>query len=238
MDQALQIPQLRNVRVPAHGLPMVSLPFALAPNTPFGNMARNHIEIHYRLARVNRRIEEAYEMFARDRASIVPGDCMFHVHAVEEIVYWLRKTADELIGIIQILCTRMETGAYQSKVDPDSIGDLLKAKDSLAGVILKEHISFLELLNNASNAYKHSLINSQWGRYGRDEPCVLALGLKYNDLLKNRPQPIGITLRLMVEQFDAFLGYCEEWLSKCPLNQCLRPSDGGNSNSAKQPSTM
>jgi hypothetical protein len=226
MDQALQIPQLRNVRVPAHGLPMVSLPYALAPNTPFGNMARNHLEIHYRLARVNRRIEEAYKLFLQDHATPFPLDCMLHTHAVEEVIYWLRKTADELIGIIQVLSTRMDTGNYPLTANPDSIGDLLQSKNSLAATILKDELSFLGQLNNASNAYKHSLVNSQLGRQGRDEPCVLVLSLKHNDLSKNKPQYIAVPLRLMVEEFDSFLGCCEEWLSKCPLNQRIGPGGG------------
>ena len=44
------------------------------------------------------------------------------------------------------------------------------------------HLEFLRLLNDISNAYKHSFVNSELMLVGRDEPGVYALELKWNDL--------------------------------------------------------
>jgi hypothetical protein len=47
----------------------------------------------------------------------------------EQVIYWLRKTVDDLIGLHHVLAYREETGCYPRRVAPDSIGRLLQQKD-------------------------------------------------------------------------------------------------------------
>jgi hypothetical protein len=58
-------------------------------------------------------------------------------------------------------------------------------------------------LNEISNAYKHSFINSEVTLLGRDEPVVFALALKYNRLDKS-PQFHSVALSDVVQQFSGF----------------------------------
>lgn len=62
---------------------------------------------------------------------------------------------------------------------------------------------FLKELNDISNAYKHSFINSDLRWVGKEEPVVNAMHYGYG---KDNEQPFiySMKLRTMIESYDTF----------------------------------
>lgn len=98
----------------------------LPADTPFfGNLSLKHTLIIQRLDHVNLMLRTVYESHERALADSFSGALLQHTLVAEQVIYWLRKTADELIGLYQVLTLREETGRYPDRVSPDSIGRLL-----------------------------------------------------------------------------------------------------------------
>src|SRR5215212_8562316 len=153
------------------------------------------------------------------------SDLLFHHGLVsEQVIYWLRKTADELIGLHHVLASRVANGEYPDRVSPDSIGGLLRGKAVPPPFV--EHVDFLETLNEISNAYKHSFINSDLNLVGRDEPVVYALGLHRNKLEKSSAL-YAVSVREVVAGFNAFFDAMVESLRNCGIPHRAPLSAGG-----------
>lgn len=104
---------------------------------------------------------------------------------IETIIYWLRKTVDELISLVYYIHFIKTNNAEPSKIDIDCIGKLLNDKGEIKN-ILKDNIEFLINLNDISNSYKHSFINRETNHLiGVEEPTVVALQIKNNDAMNN-----------------------------------------------------
>ena len=103
----------------------------LPPNTSYGNLALKWMKIVARLIRVNRKVATAYGLHRQAAPTSGPSNSQFLVelpHLLEEIAYWLRKTADELIGL-SFLCEACLRGEpLPRSVDVDCIGTLLAGK--------------------------------------------------------------------------------------------------------------
>jgi hypothetical protein len=145
-------------------------------------------------------VQIAYQSFERARTQDISSDIFNHALLSEQVIYWLRKTVDELIGLHHVLAERQKTGRYPSRVAPDSIGRLLQQD---VPTLYRGHVSFLRTLNDIANAYKRSFLNSDLTLMGKDEPIVYALGLRQNDL-SNEPTLHAVPLRQVVSQFDTF----------------------------------
>lgn len=206
------IPQVSTGKQPEQHLNVVHM-LPLPADTPFGNMAAKYSDIVLRLDHVNLLIREVFRGYARAKAAD-DGSITHHLLLAEELVYWIRKTADELIALVHILNERQSSGAYPERIDPDGIGPLLALKNIPAWA--QPHCGFLRLLNEISNAYKHSFINSDAMLVGRDEPGVYALSLKRNDLEKETTL-YNIRLTELVVRFDAFFQSALAELKNCKL---------------------
>lgn len=193
------VPQIDNGKTPSDNVGVWHM-IPLPADTPFGNLLLKHYRIVERLDHVNVSIQKAFASYDAAKSRGV-GGLTEHALLAEEVIYWLRKTADELIGLVHILAQREETGVYPGRVDPDSIGALLASKD--VPPLFAGHVDFLTNLNEIANAYKHSFINSDLSLMGRDEPVVHALALKRNNLA-NVPQFYSVALRDVVHRFSAF----------------------------------
>ena len=112
------------------------------------------------------------------------------------IVYDLRRFVDQAISMTWMLTQDLPI----SKVKIDSIGKYL---DDPTFTVYDEFEEFLRLLNNISNTFKHSVVNDMTMVVGRDEPCVYAFDASNNKHLDS-PQMQGITLRELVDKFNAF----------------------------------
>lgn len=220
------LPQIDIGKSPAEPL-HVNHFLPLPADTPYGNLSLKYTKIIERLDRVNVKIQTTYQSFGRlhahdisveisdDTIQDISHNISEHLFLLEEIVYWLRKTVDELIGLTYVLTARAETGRYPDRVAPDSIGGLLHLKEK-APALYTKHISFMHLLNDVANAYKHSFMNSDIGLIGRDEPLLHALGLRHNNL-KNEPVLYALSLRELIVAFDAFFTDVVSELRKCPV---------------------
>ena len=184
----MQIPQVNNGKTPNQYLSTLQM-LPLPADTPFGNLALKYHKIISRTDHMNLRLHEVFESFnVMRKLSFMPPGIIEHQFILEEIVYWMRRTIDELISLRYILYQKEITGDYPEKIEIDSIGALLNPKDrKLKG--FRDEFSvfnnFFEQFNKISNAHKHSFINSEISQIGNLEPFVFALSLDRNDLGKN-----------------------------------------------------
>ena len=201
---ATAIPQIDNGKRPedpilahVHLLPLPS-------DTPYGNLALKSLKIVMRIDWLNQRIQQVYASYALARSvDPVVARPLEHQMIAEEVVYWVRKTTDELIGTCDFLLQAVEAREYPNSLRIDSIGSALARRDSKITGHLLEFTSFLAQLNDISNAYKHSFINSDVTLLGRDEPVVFALHLKYNRL-EASPEFHAVILSHVVRHFSEF----------------------------------
>lgn len=206
------IPQINTGKQPGQHFNVVHM-LPLPADTPFGNMALKYTQIILRLDHVNLLIREVFKSYTRAKAAD-DGTITHHLLLAEELVYWIRKTADELIALVHILSLRQSTGVYPERISPDAIGPLLALQNIPAWA--QPHCDFLRLLNEISNAYKHSFVNSDAMLVGRDEPGVYALALRRNDLEK-ATQLHNIRVAELVVRFDAFFQAAVAELKECKL---------------------
>jgi hypothetical protein len=206
------IPQINIGKQPEQHFNIVHM-LPLPADTPFGNMALKYTQIVFRLDHANLLIREVFRSYVRAKTAD-DGTITHHLLLAEELVYWIRKTADELIALVHILNERQSAGAYPDRINPDGIGPFLALKNIPAWA--QPHCDFLRLLNEISNAYKHSFINSDAMLVGRDEPGVYALSLKRNDLEKATTLH-NIRVTELVVRFDAFFQAALAELKNCKL---------------------
>jgi uncharacterized protein Veg len=186
--------------------------FLSLPNdTPFGNLFLSWVEIIQRTDRINDLIIELYtdfDIIKQNRGKINPDvSSLFYKQKflTEQIFYWLRKTADELIGLIFILDFNQKNKVFPIKIGINSIGHLLHKKDYIPG-LYDGFKDYLKIVNEISNGYKHSFINSQAHSYhGENYPVVFALTLDYNNL-KNQPNFLSYKFSDILENYNLFLG--------------------------------
>lgn len=209
----ITIPQINSGKSPEQHFNIALHMLVLPADTPFGNMAAKYSDIVRRLDHVNLLIREIFHSYVRAKSDD-DGTITHHLLLGEELVYWIRKTADELIALVHILSERQRTGAYPERINPDGIGSLLALENIPLWV--QPHCDFLHLLNEISNAYKHSFINSDAMLVGRDEPGVYALALKRNDLEKATTLH-GIRVAELVVSFDAYFQAARAELKSCKL---------------------
>ncbi len=198
------IPQIDNGKRPDDPLLAYVHLLPLPSDTPYGNLALKSMKIVMRVDWLNRRIGEVYASYARstsvDPLVAAPLDQQM---IAEEVVYWIRKTADELIGLWDFMLQAVDAGVYPTGLRVDCIGSALANHNpKITGHLAGFEVS-LGVLNEVSNAYKHSFINSDITFFGRDEPVVVALAVKYNRLDRS-PQFHAVTLSDVVAQFSEF----------------------------------
>jgi len=202
----MSIPQINNGKRPSDRLNANQI-WPLPANTPLGNLALKAIKIIRRIDHINSRIEEAYQQFNN------PKDVAQHLFVCEEVVHWLRVTADELTMLGQYLSDANRLGKFQECVQLDSIGKLIgqSAANNQFAKHVKDAIPFLKSLNDISNAHKHSFINSDVSRIGIDEPGVFALHLPYNNLSRDY-KLYEVKLSIVVLEFSAFFELCRDFI--------------------------
>lgn len=194
----------------------------LYTDSPFGNMTLKWFDIVQRIDCLNDTIENLYRNFyaqkdIREKYFNIGflADQKFSYtqkYQTEEVIYWLRKTSDELIGLLYLSDYKKRNNKYPNEIKISSIGEFLKANKSFDN-ILGIHKPFLQDLNNISNAYKHSFINHEVLDFrGRDEIVVFALRLDYNKLA-NKHQFYTIALTPLLSEFDKMIGTVKQKLA-------------------------
>lgn len=195
------------------------LSFWLPPDSPYGNLQLKQMKLCMRLDEANRRLRDSYRFWriAVKPGIISPNPYEQHVFSTEEAIYLMRRATDELISMIWCLNEFEKLREYPKKIEIDSIGALLgrierqSSKDSQILEIFEPHRGILKALNEISNAFKHSFINSDITLIGRDEPCIHALALRYNKLESNA-EFHNVTLQQIVAEYNSFYKEAMQWL--------------------------
>jgi len=183
-------------------------------NVPYANLVSKHTDIIQRIDNINIKIKLAFESYKKnitDKPPFQLANLTEHCFIIEEIIYWLRKTADELISIMYVCKYFDKNQTHPSKIKFEKIDDLLKNEKSELSIIFATYLSSLENLNSISNAYKHSFVNSQLNIIGEFEPIVPALSLLHN----NTNNPIkfySIELAKIINNFSDFYVFTDNYL--------------------------
>ncbi|NTW26874.1 MAG: hypothetical protein HGA36_00960 [Candidatus Moranbacteria bacterium] len=210
-----KIPSINNGKLPNEHYNAM-LGFWLPTDTPYGNFSLKLMKISSRVDEVNRAIAEVYTSWEIINANQMLPIGLYdkHVFATEKAVYHMRRLCDELISLIWCL-SRWESGngVWPVKIVTDSIGGALNPKmDDLAILeVFKKHESILLTLNEISNAFKHSFINTDHSLLGKVEPCVHALGLKKNALASDT-EFYNVAMFQLVTDFDKMYQDAFGWL--------------------------
>lgn len=199
-------------RAPGDPLDVTHL-LPLPANSKFGNLALKYLKVVQRLDHANHTILRVYSQHGVLRADPVSPNISNHLFLQEEIVYWLRQAADELISLASVIDEWQSRGVCPETVSTDSIGAFIAGKKTRR---YTQSLDFLDTLNNVSNAYKHSFINTQISLVGAEEPVVYALGLKRNRL-SNNPSFYQVTLASLITGFNVFFTSITQELKGCRL---------------------
>ncbi|WP_085677818.1 MULTISPECIES: hypothetical protein [unclassified Pseudomonas] len=201
----------KNPDEPFHVTMMLPLP----AETPFGNFQLKWMDMFSRLNEVNRQIITSYNNWqAAVTGSIEDSmEGVFNTHrfSTEYAVSGMRRVADEFVALIWCLQKLEETGDYPKRIEIDMLGLVLKHSYDGPKDIFKRNIELIKLLNDLSNTFKHSFIQSDIARIGKEEPLILALNLERADL-KNTPKPYVVRMSEFVAQYNKFFHDCHEWL--------------------------
>ncbi|RKS02873.1 hypothetical protein [Flavobacterium sp. 102] len=164
------------------------------PNTEFSNLTLKWVEIIQRIDNVNLLIKELFHDF--DLINTKMSDNVIEDSVLktplfyrqkfltEQIFYWIRKTLDEMIAMIYVLEYLKKTNKYPTNIKIESIGHLIGSKEFIVD-IKDKHLNILKIINNISNTFKHSFLNSEIHNHlGELDPLVFSYGFKNNDMEK------------------------------------------------------
>lgn len=197
------IPQIDNGKKPLQPLNIVHFIW-LPSSTPYGNLLLKGMNIVRRIDRVNLEIGQVFTSYVHPSKEDVNNpqqDLLEHQFHEEQVVYWLRKTADELISLAYVIDEWNRTGKWPVSVKIDSIAGLKESPSEELRQLFASHEAFLTTLNEISNAFKHSFINTNMTVAGSEYPVVFALALKRNKL-SEPPQFYSVNFAEMVEAFS------------------------------------
>jgi hypothetical protein len=197
------IPQINNGKQPHQPLNIVHVPF-LPSDTPYGNLLLKSLNIVRRLDRVNLEVARVFTSYVHPKSHdhLNPlQDILEHQFYAEQVVYWLRKTADELISLAYVIGEWKTTGEWPPAIKVDSIAGLKHNPPQYVKSLFLAHEAYLFTLNDVANAFKHSFINTDMTVVGAEYPVVYALALDRNKL-SNPPQFCSVSFADLVEGFS------------------------------------
>jgi hypothetical protein len=190
----------------------------------FGNFNLTYVEMCIRLDHVNTQILSLFRDFYSFK-KVVDGGYYGDPDNItiklklrtEEVVYWLRKTADQIISLLYILGYKEKNGVIPERILIDSIGTFIGGQK---GVIenydadINKHKKVLEIIQRVSNAYKHTFLNSDiLSLVSEDYPLILALH-QHNNIKSNQIDFHAHPLNDVLIEYDEFLETVNELLFK------------------------
>jgi len=169
------------------------------------------MKICLRLDEANRRIITSYSLWNMAKNNANFGYWQ-HIFANEQIIFLIRRTCDEIISLIWCLnYWKNNNKVYPPEIKCDCINDALSLDHEPSLILFKNNREILELINNLSNAFKHSFINSDINLLGRDDLCVHALALNHNNL-SHKPVFYSVKLESVISGFNKFYKDSINWL--------------------------
>jgi hypothetical protein len=210
----MDIPQIANGKKPDEAY-NPSLLIWLPPDSPYGNLQLKQMNLSGRLDEANRRLQESWlfwNIFCKGEFPPNPINAFQrHYYANEQAIYLIRRATDEIIALTWCLSKKVATGKYPKKIKVDCIGKVLKQESHQRLEPFKKHGDLFRQLNNISNAFKHSFVNSNCNLLGSAEPSVYALSLEQNDLSYGAKLH-GVSLAALVTAFNIFYEENMVWL--------------------------
>lgn len=184
--------------------------FNLPPSPLFGSHNLRFMDYAARHNYVNALIREIYIEHnigknIRENKTFYSFDVTHYTYKnnIETVIYWLRKTTDEMISLVYYINFVKREKIEPTKIEVDSIGKLLNDQGNIK-TLFTDHILFLTSLNNISNSYKHSFINRETSHLiGVEEPTVVSLQMKENDINKI-PVLHNYYLREVIDNYVTF----------------------------------
>lgn len=137
----------------------------------------------------------------------------------------LRMIVDELIALLYIVEKRKVLGDYPSKIEIESIGNLLgkwneKKFDDVKFFI--DYKDFLKNVNDITNTYKHSFINDHIVFYRQlDKPTVYAIRNFNGEFDKQKNKLVAIPLENIVNDFNKMFKEYRILLKKMTFEQIV-----------------
>ena len=151
--------------------------FDLPALPEYGNMGLKNYDYGQRHHFINNLLREIFIDFelekSRREGEMYTIDNLFYKikNETETVIYWIRKTVDDLIGVAYFIHQTYVKRIRLEKIDVDSIGRLQFCADIDFKNLFEKHNASLENLLNVSNSYKHSFIQYESGHLiGKDEP--------------------------------------------------------------------
>lgn len=163
------------------------------PDTQYSNFTLKWMEIVQRVDNINDLIHNLFQDFIILNVEVDPDPIVDSAKKTsifykqkfltEQIFYWIRKTVDEIISLIYVLKYLQENNdEYPNKIRIDCIGAFINST-AFVDDIKTTHLDILTIINDISNTYKHSFLNSEIHAYfGEKDPLVFAYGVKSNKL--------------------------------------------------------
>ncbi len=208
-----EYPQINNGKKPNEIL-NAKLIFWLPPDSPYGNLQLKYMDIIQRIDIINHKIIDTFNIWNRIHSTqgFTSFLLMQHRSLNEEIVFHIRRITDELIGLVYLLKFYDNNNCYPNIIKINDIGTLKKNFDQLP--LFNKYSDFLDTMNNISNAFKHSFINSDVSLIiGQLEPCITALHLPSNNLSKDL-KFYNISLKnQLVAPFNELYSDITKWLN-------------------------
>lgn len=164
-------------------------PVSLIPNLPFLNTQLILLQI----AAAGTYIEDEFEAIRNEYENIATNGILPPLHKIRinHLVTHMKLVFDSLIAYIYIL-TDYDKVLKDKKIEISSIGSVKKGH-IIHNIIfgdngyIKDETNFLDILNDVSNSFKHSILNAETlgiVSSNLNNPTIVSFYAKYNNLSK------------------------------------------------------
>lgn len=185
-------------------------------------MALKHMKIVQRIDHVNQKIYYIYEDWKKisQNEDFLKTDPFKHLLITEEVIYFLRTVADEIISLSYLFFYKKKYKNDPRIIKISDIGKLLNALNKqnedykeLTEIFFSFN-EWLDSFNKIANAYKHSFINTDQNLIGRDEPCIPLLNIHHNNLDTGEDLYV-LSLREFIENYNDFYTTACNYIKDC-----------------------
>jgi hypothetical protein len=198
----------------------------LPPQSHYGNLANKYLSVVSRMHEANRQIGVFYESWdeikhtATSGKMILPQLMCCHRYAGEYAVTQIRRIADELITLVWCIDDFRTTRSIRNRLKIDAINGVTEKRYLGPYTMFSRYANMLSVLNDISNAIKHSFVDSDSLPVSRDEPMVIAMNMKMF-IERDEPNLHWVSFTTLCPDFSEFVVECKTWLASHGTVQAL-----------------
>lgn len=189
-------------------------------NEKWGHLDQKFLFILQRIDYLNDLSNSIFEQVSENRKKLLNREYIKGKDEVKpyiEIIHLVndvRMLVDELISLLFISEYKTKNGSFPDKIKISSIGEFLEKcsnENNTYLLFFKDYKEYIESINDLSNSYKHSFINSEILFHRQKEyPIILAAKNPFNKF-KGERVLIAENLEIFIENFnDLFENYLIE----------------------------